>query len=443
VVAQYSGLDLLGGEDSKTVSFEYINGFILTKVVYGGLLTMNFIVDTGASHNILFKKNANDILGIRYTDTIDISGADITGELKAYVSRNVSLMLPKTPIIKRDIIILDEDYLELEKVLGVRVDGILGGDFFKGLVLELDFRKRRLIFRNPGRYKPPNSFKHYKIDMHNYKPYIDAPTKVEDSADTLKYLLDTGASLALLVHSNVVDGFEMPKNTIVGNLGKGLAGDLTGYIGLTRSFRFGGFEFKNVVTSFQDIDFDVIKGRNIVREGLIGTILLSRYDLIIDYVNQDLYLRPNSKLDKEFSFDKSGMLIYAFGENLDEYIVKAVYPDTPAEEAGVLPGDQIIKIGWWPIEFYELPDIVEKLQGKVGKKIKLKLKRGDEVRKVNFRLRNLFEDKPDENSTKWRRLSDLSRAMITIYSMATVGGWLFAAMMKSVLAGAGLNTHRT
>lgn len=397
---QYSGLDLLGGEDSKTVSFEYVNGFILTKVIYGGILNLNFIVDTGASHNILFKKNANDILGISYTDTIIISGADISGKLKAYVSRNVALMLPKTDPIRRDIIILDEDYLDLEKILGVRVDGIIGGDFLKGLMIDLDFRKQRLTFRDPRKYTPPKSFTKYEVEMHNHKPYYYAPTTVDDSPDTLRFLLDTGASLALLVHSNMVEGFEMPKNTIVGNLGKGLAGDLTGYIGLTKTMTFGDFEFNNIVTSFQDIDEEVMKDRNVVREGLIGTVLLSRYDMIIDYVNQNLYLRPNSKLNKEFNFDKSGMLIYAFGEDLSDYYVKAVYPNTPAQEAGVMPGDQIVKIGWWPIEFYDLPDIVDKLQGKEGKKIRLKLKRNGKIVRVSFKLRNLFKDKLDDDSAK-------------------------------------------
>ena len=70
--AQYSGLDLLDGKKKKVVHFDYINGFTIVKVVYGGIFYMDFLLDTGASHNILFKKTANDILGISYTDTIII-----------------------------------------------------------------------------------------------------------------------------------------------------------------------------------------------------------------------------------------------------------------------------------------------------------------------------------------------------------------------------------
>jgi hypothetical protein len=391
ISAQYSGLDLLGGKDKKEIKFEYVNGFTIIKVIYGSILYMDFLLDTGASHNILFKKNANDLLGIGYSDTIIINGADLDVDMKALVSRNVPIMLEGTNMILRDIIVLERDYLDLEKMLGRRIDGIIGGDFLKGLVIELDYKQGNLTIHNPNNYRPNRKFSTHDIDLVNYKPYLKCITQIEDKIDTLNYLLDTGASLALLIHSNKIEGFRMPDNVIIGHLGKGLGGDLSGFIGMTKHLEMDQYEFNNVISSFQEIDSIILTKRDIVRDGIIGNEILSRFHVIIDYVHEKLYLKPITKLSKEFAFDKSGLLIYALGSELDQYYVKTVYPNTPAELAGIKPGDKILKIGFWPITFCDLQKIIKKLQGKEGKTISMKLLRNGEEIKVKFKLKNLFE----------------------------------------------------
>lgn len=389
--AQYSGIDLLGKDDEKKVKFEYINGFTIVKVIYGGLLYMNFLLDTGASHNILFKKGANDLLGITYTDTIIISGADLNKDMKAMVSRNVPIMLEGTDVIRRDIIVLKEDYLDLEKMLGQRIDGILGGDFFKGLVVGINYKHGELTIYDPSKFEVKRKFTEHDIDIINYKPYLRSITTVEEKKDTLNYLLDSGASLALLIHSNKTKNFKLPEKVIIGNLGKGLGGELTGFIGMTNTLMIDEYKFNNVISSFQNIDSTLLQNRNVLRDGIIGNVILSRFHIIIDYVNEKLYLKPITKLSKEFAFDKSGLLIYAVGPELNQYFIKTVYPNTPAESAGLKPGDKIIKIGFWPMVFYDLEKIIRKFQGKAGRKIKMKVLRDGKKIDIEFRLENLFE----------------------------------------------------
>ncbi len=392
VKAQYSGLDLLGNEIRKEIPFKYVNGFIIIKVYYSNFFQLNFLFDTGASHNILFKKNVNDILGIEYTDTILIAGADIHLKMKALVSRNIPMQLENTKMIKRDIIVLEEDFLELEKILGTQIDGILGGDFFKGLVVGIDHRRDKITIYNPNRFKPNSKFSSHDIEINNYKPYLRSHTEIGGTVDTLNYLIDSGASLALLIHSNKDKKFRMPENVIIGNLGKGLGGDISGYVGMIDGISIDHYRLPNIITSFQEIDSSFLHSDQIIRDGIIGNVILSRFHIVIDYVREKLYLKEISKLDEEFEYDKSGMLIYALGDKLNEYYIKTIYPNTPAEEAGLLPGDKILKIGFWPAKYYSLSGILDKLQGKEGKKIKVKVLRNGEKIKTEFRLRNLFKN---------------------------------------------------
>lgn len=390
--AQYSGLDLLNHESKKEIPFKYVNGFIIIKVYYANFFELNFLFDTGASHNILFKKNVNDILGIEYSDTITIGGADMHSKMRALVSRNIPMQLEKTNIIQRDIIVLEEDFLELEKILGIRVDGILGGDFFKGLVIGIDHKRDKITIYNPNKFKPNSKFSVHDIKINNYKPYIRSHTEINDKVDTLNYLIDSGASLALLIHSNLDNEFKMPENVIIGNLGKGLGGDISGYVGMIEGINIDQYRLPNIITSFQEIDSSFLDSGKIHRDGIIGNVILSRFHIIIDYMKEKLYLKEISKLDEEFNYDKSGMLIYALGDKLNQYYIKTIYPNTPAAEAGLLPGDKIIKIGFWPSKFYSLSGILNKLQGKEGKKIKLTVLRNGEKIKIQFVLRNLFKD---------------------------------------------------
>ena len=388
---QHNGIDLLGAKSKVEIPFNYINGFIIVEVMYGGILSMNFIVDTGASHNILFKKRANDLLGYAYSDTILIGGADLDVNTKALVSRGIPFKLKGTKIIQRDIVVLQEDVLDLEHMMGIRVDGILGGDFLKGLVVDIDFKNEKLTLLNPNSFVPNSDFSTHKITIKNYKPYLVAITKIDDSADSLSFLLDTGASLALLIHANKENDINLPKHTILGNIGQGISGELIGYIGMVNNLKFKEYEFKNVISSFQEIDSVVLLNKSIIRDGIIGNLILSRFHVQIDYMRSILYLDPIKNLKEKFKFDKSGMLVYAFGSKLNQYFVKTVYPNTPASEADIRPGDRIIKIGFWPMRFYSLYDIINKLQGKEGEKIKITVLRNDTELKKEFRLRNFFK----------------------------------------------------
>lgn len=57
-------------------------------------------------------------------------------------------------------------------------------------------------------------------------------------------------------------------------------------------------------------------------------------------------------------------------------IVLLPFPDSPAEKAGILPGDQILKINDEELKPEDTPDSVEsKLRGEVGSKVKLALNR--------------------------------------------------------------------
>lgn len=397
--AQVLGLELLDNNESVELNFDYNQGFILLDVKFNRSLPLKFILDTGAEHIILFKKEISDLLGMPYEKRINLVGSDLNRQVYAYICRNVALSLKNTPTVERDIIVLEEDFLHLEELTGKPIHGIIGSRFFRGLVMELDYKKSRLVLHDGSLFRPPAKFKQFDLSIEKHKPYLSAQINTE-SGDSipLKLLLDTGAALPFLLFLDTHPSLEIPDYFVKGNLGKGLGGDIEGYLSKVNDLElFGSYNFSNLVTSFQelgqDIDPDILMNRN----GLIGNPILERFKLIIDFVNSKIYLQARKNYNKEFEYDKSGLVIYAFGADLDNYYIKDVIVDSPAYEAGIRRGDMIKRIGLWPANFYSLGHILKKLKGRDGKRIKMHLERNGVRYKTSFILRDFLSPRQEKN----------------------------------------------
>ena len=70
--------------------------------------------------------------------------------------------------------------------------------------------------------------------------------------------------------------------------------------------------------------------------------------------------------------------------------VTYVRPNSPAEQAGVRSGDILIQINGREIHQMSLEKVLAILQKEPGEKIKLTVKRKDDLKKFTFRLQSFF-----------------------------------------------------
>ena len=163
--SQLRGLDLLGDEEKISIPFTHEQGFMIVKIRLQKTFPMRFIFDTGAEHTIIFNKMYSDILKLPYDRKIPILGADLSKEMYANIVRNIYMDLKGATSVKRDILVLEKNYLRLFETAGIHVDGIIGGEFFRGLVLEIDYKEKEVIIYSlvENKYKGARSYKENEV----------------------------------------------------------------------------------------------------------------------------------------------------------------------------------------------------------------------------------------------------------------------------------------
>ena len=205
-------------------------------------------------------------------------------------------------------------------------------------------------------------------------------------------------------------------------LGTGINGDVYGERGKIPSLVLGKTSLNQVKVAYLSVkNFDSLAlEKN--RLGSIGAELLSRFALLIDYPNKQLLLKPTAKTADPFYYNLSGLeLAYegtqivkrrlpsverkgSTGNDGIEILLQKRYelsfhpalkvtyvrPNSPAEQAGIRSGDILIQINGREIHQISLEKVLAILQKEPGEKIKLTVKRKDNLKKFTFRLQSFF-----------------------------------------------------
>ena len=124
--AQVPGFFIAGDQKKVELPFLASNSLILLPVSINGSLPIYFLLDTGVKANLLFSKSMGDSLGITYIRRVGMVGADGSTTVWARVSPTNTLDLGGVEGRLQSLLVLEEDFLELEAVLGLPVYGILG-----------------------------------------------------------------------------------------------------------------------------------------------------------------------------------------------------------------------------------------------------------------------------------------------------------------------------
>lgn len=391
--SQRPDLKVLGRYKRIELPFVIENDFMVISILLDNVLPLRFIIDTGAENTILLEKEITDMLNITYRRTFQVRGADIENSLTAYLATGIDLRIADRLLARnRSMLVLEENYFDFERITGTTIQGILGADFLMRFTVEFDFRRNLMILHEPVKYKP--SSKHVLVPsvFIRNRAYLEVPIGVNtQKSTTRRLLLDSGAGLTLLMHTyGDSTSVDLPVQKVPAYIASGLGGSLEGSVGRSRKIELAGKELNGVVTYFQPLDTVGLEFMN-DREGIMGNRILKRFNVAIDYTGQRVFFRPDRRKWKEkFQFDRSGISLIAGGPNLRTYTVASLVEESPAGRAGMKVGDRIVAVNNTSVGFLTLSGIIRRLEGKPGKKIKIRYERDGNYTIVEFKLEDLI-----------------------------------------------------
>ncbi len=297
--------------------------------------SLNFILDTG-SGGISLDSVTCDYLRLPKKMS-DKTVRGIAGIKLVEFTYNHSLHMKGLTVDNLDFHINDYDILT--SAYGVRIDGIMGYSFLRRYIVVLDYDNRLIEVYTPGTFKYPRGG--YLLRPQFTTLPMQQASVHDNTTATAKFYFDTGAGLCMLLNEDLVQDSMLlrSKRRVYPTEAEGLGGKKSMGITVVKDVRIGPYKFRNVPVYIFDDTYGVTAYP--VLGGLIGNDILRRFNVTLNYPEQQIYLRPNKHYLDSFDYSYTGLGMYLVEGAI---MVTDVMKDSPAEEAGFQLGDIVVGV---------------------------------------------------------------------------------------------------
>lgn len=381
-------------KNSFKVPFHFIGNLIILETRLNGT-PLNMILDTGSRYTLITDLNYVPQIVLDEGRIIKIVGYGKGKEFDAYDSPQNELSVGRAVNSNARIIYIIDSELNLTEKLGIPVHGIIGYDLMKDYVVELNFKVKTATFYKPEffhkkRIGKTQKYSSLDIDISLFKPVIQAEVFLSTGNPLpIKLMLDTGSWDALWLFENSHNQLKLPPHHYFDFLGFGINGSITGNRSKIAKLEFDEIEINEPTTSFPDSVSLSHLGQPEFN-GTIGSEILRRFNVIFDYPNGKIYLKKNKNFQEPYHFNLAGIEINQPFPQLHYFEVARVYENSPAAEAGILPGDFIVNLNGVKARDLSMDYIYTLFRSKENKKITVIVNRDGNSLIKRFRLRSLL-----------------------------------------------------
>lgn len=189
--------------------------------------------------------------------------------------------------------------LNLRKIVGDGVDGMFGMIFMQGKRVELNYADNYMRFL-PIDEKIDDDFIRIQCNwLDNTKMRILLPLSIALSDGYVfegNYLVDTGMPGTLMLNNTTANTLKAQQHLSdarkeINAIG-GIGGSSEEYLFNVSQITIGGYTIKDVQASWSGNKQGALADMGY--DGLVGNELLDRFDVICDFVDCAIYLRPNN-----------------------------------------------------------------------------------------------------------------------------------------------------
>ena len=336
-----AGPALAAAAPSPTIPFTFDDSRLWVPVRIGnGASIHQFILDTGAA-SIVLDADLAIRHGLALVAVGDATGAGggrtAVGRVDRVALRVGSVALKPPSLSTSPLEVL------LAGPTGHHAPGIIGAQFFKEHVVEIDFERGLLRLHDPAAFYYRGSGVIVPLRFFEGLPMTTgALTAADGTRLSLRLLVDLGAKSTLLIAEPFIARTDLRHafpNVVEEPLGAGLGGPTRYAFARARSLSVGRAALSRPVVGLSV--GGVLKSD--WYDGLLGADFLSHYRVIFDYARKRMILEAR-RSPPRVAFDRSGLSVRVDGPDLDRLWVTEIVRGSPADQAGLQPGDRIERV---------------------------------------------------------------------------------------------------
>jgi hypothetical protein len=230
------------------------------------------------------------------------------------------------------------DLSEVVAEMGRPLPLILGKEVLNELVVDIDFQRRKIAFRDPNGFSGPPGAVRLALGRHGDNRTV--PVSVEGAAP-VPFDFDLGNGSPLIVYGAYRDSAHLldgkPQSL---TLTSGVGGAKPDKVATVGSITLGGVQLASVPAAFPDAGNDAVSSDR--AGGNIGLPVFRRFRLVMDYPHNAIWLTPNaSAMAEPFPKRRSGLMV---SQDRDRLKVIQIAPGSPASRAGWKEGAEIVAV---------------------------------------------------------------------------------------------------
>lgn len=271
------------GAQYVEIPFEYHAGHIKLLVTINGRKRTWFILDSGASANILHKPVVDE-LNLPAVGALPARG--LGGFEEVQLVKTDSISIGRLTLYNQVAGSLDLSLLSRPGMYGEDFGGLLGYDFLSRLPVMVNYQGATLIIYNPDRFEPPKGG--VEVDFH--LSMLVPTVRGELNGIPGDFIVDLGNAFGLIIHQRFVELHQLDRklDDIRDNprTFSGIGGGLAGKTAFAATFRIGDILIQSLRVILPDSSAGLTGSGQLA--GNVGNLILENFKVLFDYKNSRL-----------------------------------------------------------------------------------------------------------------------------------------------------------
>ncbi|MCP4573530.1 MAG: PDZ domain-containing protein [bacterium] len=376
--------EILDGGSEVRLPFEFYRGDIRLQGQVNGH-DVHLLVDNGFLWDqVLFWGGPDtDVLGLEYDGEIEVGGGGDGDVIPSYTASGLTVAFPGIVFTDQPAIVMP--YESGTSSMWEGSVGQVSALFFKNFVVTFDVDAMVMTLTEPDAYTYDGPGRRLPM-IHTGNNSWAIPGKIETLDGRIIEIpvtMDLGMNDWLQLTTEGEHMVGLPAGAQEASLGFGVQGEIRGYVGRLATVEFAGYRIDDLLTEFVPPENE----HTVFHEGMLGLNLLKMFNFVYDYPGECMYLAPSRRFGESTERDMTGARLARAEEGF--LVVRQVQDGSPAAEAGLVAGDEILGVDGRPAadyDFFELRPLLRR----AGAEVTFTVRRDGQERQVVMALRRLI-----------------------------------------------------